>query len=177
MTLKNSQTLALRNLNHTDWGQLSTYLSGLSLESRKRSGPHPFDLASVEAFYGQPENRGYVAIVPESGEIVAYAILRNGYLQHDRARLESYGVTLNSDTDCTFAPSVADSWQSCGVGNALLRFILSAIKESSRNRIILWGGVQADNEKAVNFYLKNGFRILGSFEYNGQNFDMVLDIE
>ena len=39
----------------------------------------------------------------------------------------------------------------------------------------LWGGVQCNNEKAVNFYLKHGFRILGQFEYNGWNYDMVLD--
>jgi len=40
----------------------------------------------------------------------------------------------------------------------------------------LWGGVQRYNEKATRFYLKNGFKRLGSFEYNGWNEDMMLDI-
>lgn len=42
-------------------------------------------------------------------------------------------------------------------------------------RIILWGGVQAGNEKAVSYYLKHGFRTVGQFEHNGNNYDMILD--
>lgn len=177
ITTRNNQMIQLRQLSDGDTGTLVSYLSGLSTESRKRFGPHPFDWDSVEAFYRQPENRGYVAVVPESGEIIAYAILRSGFLLHDSARLESYGLTLNHNTDCTFAPSVADSWQNCGIGDLLFQFIRSEMKENGLKRIILWGGVQADNDKAVNFYRKNGFQALGCFEYNGLNLDMALELK
>ena len=40
----------------------------------------------------------------------------------------------------------------------------------------MWGGVQMDNEKAVNFYKRNDFRMLGQFTYNGENYDMIFDI-
>lgn len=83
---------------------------------------------------------------------------------------------LSNTSDCTFAPSVADAWQSCGVGNSLFQFILSSLKATEVKRIILWGGVQIDNEKAVNYYKKNAFKTLGQFYYNGENYDMVLDV-
>jgi ribosomal protein S18 acetylase RimI-like enzyme len=39
------------------------------------------------------------------------------------------------------------------------------------------GGVQSDNENAINFYTKAGFKMLGSFEHFGTNYDMMLTIE
>jgi ribosomal protein S18 acetylase RimI-like enzyme len=90
--------------------------------------------------------------------------------------LQSYGINPDSNTDCTFAPSVADEWQGIGIGNALFQFILTEIKELGIKRIILWGGVQADNDRAKNYYNKNGFKTLGQFEYNGLNYDMILNI-
>jgi len=94
----------------------------------------------------------------------------------DRERYLSYGMELKHQSDCEFAPSVADAWQSCGIGNAMFQFILEELKKTDIQRIVLWGGVQADNEKAVNYYLKHGFKQIGQFTHNGENFDMVLEI-
>jgi GNAT superfamily N-acetyltransferase len=63
------------------------------------------------------------------------------------------------------------------VGTAMLNFILEYLRLNSIQRIILWGGVQADNEKAVQYYLKNHFPILGEFEYNGRNYDMMYKLD
>jgi diamine N-acetyltransferase len=121
-------------------------------------------------------NLGYVAVDAETGEIIAYSIIKRGYIENDGKRLQSYGITLNNKTDCTFAPSVADAWQTCGIGNALFHFILSDLKTMKIKRIILWGGVQADNTKALNYYKKNGFSIAGQFYHNGENYDMIVEI-
>jgi len=83
---------------------------------------------------------------------------------------------LSHDNDCTYTPSVADDWQSQRIGNSLFLYILKNLQSSGIKRTILWGGIQSDNEKAVNFYKKNGFRILGESEYNGPNHDMIKDI-
>ena len=99
-----------------------------------------------------------------------------GFLEQDAARLQSYGLTLNHETDCTYAPSVTDRWQSLGIGNGLFQYILSELHLTPVKRIILWGGVQASNETAISFYRKKGFRILGTFDYNGGNYDMVMDL-
>lgn len=176
---KNHKQVFLRRLNERDFGQLFDYLQGLSAETKKRFGPHPFDRESVIDFYNSSkDNWGYVAEDVETSEIVAYSILKMGYLTHDASRLQSYGLTLNGQTDCvaTFAPSVADLWQSCGVGNALFHFILSELENTPIQQIILWGGVQMDNYKAVNYYKKNGFITVGHFQNNVQNYDMILEL-
>ena len=167
----------LRKLTPGDIIQLSDYLQNLGPDTVKRFGPHGFDKQSISALYQNPdEYTGYIALEVETSEIVAYSVIKQGYLEHDGYRLQSYGLALNDKTDCTFAPSVADRWQSLGVGNSLFHFILDDLKAKGIKRIILWGGVQSDNLKAVNYYLKNEFKKIGQFEYNGSNDDMVLDI-
>lgn len=174
---KNSRKVCLRRLQSDDPDNLFDYLQGLNADTKSRFGPHGFDKQSIIYFYKQPnEHLGYVAEDILTKKIVAYFILERGYLNHESLRLQSYDLTLDRQTDCTFAPSVADSWQSCGVGNALFRFVLSDLKSKGIKRIILWGGVQNNNEKAINFYLKNGFKLLGHFEFNGLNDDMILEI-
>lgn len=174
---KNNREVSLCRLSNDDIDRICDYLRRLSTVTKSRFGPHEFDKPTVIDFYNQPnEHLGYIAVDNLTKEIIAYAVLKIGYLQHDRSRLESYGLCLNQQTDCTYAPSVADDWQRLGVGNALFRYLLSDLKSKGTNRIILWGGVQSDNEKAIRFYLKNGFKRLGRFEYNGWNEVMMLDI-
>lgn len=177
-TTKTGHTIELRYFILADTDALLSYLHQLSTETKQRFGPHPFDAASIQQLYGQPANHlGYIAIDSASTNIIAYSIINPGFLQHDQQRLESYGLTLSHTTDCTFAPSVADAWQSSGVGTAMLQFIKQELLQRAMQRIILWGGVQAGNEKAVNYYLKHQFRILGEFDYNGKNYDMIFDFQ
>jgi len=175
---KNNRQILLRKLIPDDFDKLSDYLHQLSADTAKRFGPHSFDKNSfVDLFIHPAVCIGYIAQDIQTSEIIAYTIIKPGYLEHDSFRLQAYGLVLNAKTDCTYAPSVADAWQSLGVGNSLFHFVLSELKSNGIKRIILWGGVQADNIKAVNFYNKNGFKTLGEFEYNGRNYDMILDIK
>lgn len=174
---KTNKTIHIRKHQQEDLEHLATYLQNLSEDSKKRFGPHPFDLHAIVEFYQNPDlHQAYIAETADSQEIIAYAIIKWGVLEADRERYLSYGMELNHQTDCEFAPSVADAWQSCGIGNAMLQFILDELKKTDIQRMVLWGGVQADNEKAVNYYLKHGFQKKGQFTHNGENFDMVLEI-
>ena len=174
---KNDKQLVFRRLTSNDFAKLFEYLQNLSKHSKSHFGPHKFDLQSIIVFYEQCNNNiGYLALDNETQNIVAYSIIKIGLLDHDRPRLLSYGLILNEKKDCTFAPSVADLWQSYGIANALFHYILSDIKTIGIERIILWGGVQKENQKAFNFYVKNGFRTIGQFSHEGENFDMILDI-
>lgn len=170
---KNNKEVQFRSIDVNDIDLLSEYLTLLSDETRSRFGPHGFDLHSLIAFFKIPAHLGYVAIDDKTGEIVAYSVVKLGYLEHDSSRLSGYGVKPDHRIDSTFAPSVADAWQGFGVGNKLFQFVLEDLRSRGLKRIILWGGVQKSNEKAVNFYLRNQFRILGEFEYNGWNYDMM----
>jgi len=174
---KNNKQVVFSSLIPDDYDALAAYLEQLSIGTKKRFGPHPFERNAIAALYTTSDKYvGYVARTIDMHEIIAYSIVKIGYLEQDRLRLELYGMLLNTKTDCVFAPSVADAWQSMGIGNSLLAFIKMDLQSKCLKRIILWGGVQADNEKAVNYYIKNGFKILGHFTYNGENYDMVLEI-
>ncbi len=160
----------------TDLPALSHYLHALSPLSRSRFGPHGYDIHSLEQFFVRPDApSAYVARESTHHQIIAYALLKTGFLEHDAPRLQSYGLQLDAATVATFAPSVADAWQSKGVGSSLLDFILDDARSKGINRIILWGGVQSGNQQAIGLYYKFGFRTLGFFEYYGRNQDMMLE--
>lgn len=175
--IKNNKQIELRRVAVNDVVLITEYLSHLSTETRNRFGPHLYDIDSVRAFYEKLGNLGFLALDIESNTIVGYAIIKMGYIEHDFTRLENYGLGLDHLSDCTYAPSVADKWQNQGVGNALFDFVLEQVLFIGFSRIILWGGVQTSNENAIQYYKKLGFETLGSFEYNGLNYDMVLNIE
>jgi GNAT superfamily N-acetyltransferase len=161
----------------TDLDALVHYLHQLSEATRQRFEPHPFDRDAVINFYNTYEGlQAYVAEDLSQQQIIAYAIIKHGCLQHDKERLMSYGDINLDEASCTFAPSVTDQWQGKGIGKLLFHFILSDLKAAGINKIILWGGVQAGNNNAVNFYRNMGFKTLGAFEYNGSNLDMLLEI-
>ena len=178
VTINHGKRIRLRSLQADDSGRLLNYLDGLSIDTRRRFGPHSFDGHTIETICLNPPpgELRFVADDTETSEIIAYAIIKKGYLLHDADRLSNYGLQLSGESDCTFAPSVADGWQSSGLGSKLFEFILSQTRSMNFKRIILWGGVQATNEKAIRFYQKFNFRTLGEFEYNGKNFDMILEI-
>jgi len=174
---KNNKQVLVRRLNYDDLDKLVGYLGKLSPETVSRFGPHGFDKKSILNLYEHCDrHKGYIGQDTETSEIIAYSIIKIGCLEHDGSRLQSYGINPDDNTDCTFAPSVADNWQSLGVGSSLFNFMLLDLKARRFKRIILWGGVQSNNTRAVKYYIKNGFRKLGEFQHNGPNYDMVLDI-
>jgi GNAT superfamily N-acetyltransferase len=158
-------------------GKLLHYLQGLSAETVRRFRPHSFDLQTIQVLYREPSKQlAYVAEVPESQEYAAYFALKTGIIPHDEFRFSTYGIRSEQANLCTFAPSVADSWQGNGLGSALFRFMLPQLKDYGFRKMVLWGGVQADNYRALAYYHKLGFRQLGSFEHYGMNHDMLLEL-
>lgn len=153
------------------------YLEELSDESKSRFGPHAFNYDTIESLV---QNEGFcllIAIDSHSDTIIAYIIVKNGWIDYESPRLSSYGL-IESRRDATIAPSVADLWQSRGLGSKFYSFVLNYLKnEKHVERLFLWGGVQNSNTKAINFYNKHGFNKLGEFEYHGWNTDMVFEIK
>lgn len=73
----------------------------------------------------------------------------------------------------------ADDLQDRGLGTLALPRVEEAARLLGRRRIILWGGVRADNPRAIRYYEKNGFRTVGAFaETDGSlSLDMMLDLD
>jgi diamine N-acetyltransferase len=174
--VKNGQQITLQAFTLQDVNLLHQYLQQLSSTSKSRFGPHPFDVQALYEFYNSPLHKGFVAKAVSTNTIIGYAIIKIGVVQHDKNRLEQYGLEINDDSDCSYAPSVADNWQGMGVGKKLFSFLCYYLQQQKVNRVFLWGGVQQSNTHAISYYQKNGFNTLGIFEYNGNNIDMMATI-
>jgi ribosomal protein S18 acetylase RimI-like enzyme len=176
VTTRHKRTVRIRYLETIDTGALSHYLQQLSVATTKRFAPHPFDAAGISTFYHEHPCTGYIAVDLSSMSIVGYAVVRKGLLSYEEERLLQYGFNPQTTTTaCSFAPSVADAWQGEGIGWQMLQYIVKALADEGITRILLWGGVQADNNTAIHFYQRNGFRIIGHFHYQGENYDMLLE--
>jgi ribosomal protein S18 acetylase RimI-like enzyme len=175
LTLKDGREFIIRQLKKSDADALYRYFCLLSDDTKKRFGPHPFDRVTVEAICAALDEDPILRYVVEidTHDIAGYALVKPGHIYHDVRRIECYGFALNEPEDCFYAPSLADSCQGSGLGTILLNVIVEKLRSMHITRMILWGGVQADNDKAVRYYIKNGFEKVGEFEYHGNNFDMI----
>src|SRR3569833_3217152 len=104
VNLKNNKQVLLRQLTPADIDGLVNYLHLLSPESRSRFGPHAFARDTVLDFYNPVNsNTGYIAVDVETNAIVAYAIIKQGFLPDDGLRLKAYGLVLSDEDDCNYA--------------------------------------------------------------------------
>jgi ribosomal protein S18 acetylase RimI-like enzyme len=175
--LTNGSSICLSFYTHQDEDDLLAYLLALSDTTRKRFGPHAFNRETLQQLFTIPS--AYLGLLArESGKsaVIGYCLVKNGLPDHDLPRLMSSGFNPAPGHDFSFAPSVADEWQGTGLGSLMLHFLVRHFSKIQPARFILWGGVQADNAAAVHFYRKNGFRELGTFNHNGLNYDMYLNL-
>ncbi len=178
LTLRDGTRLQLRLHLPSDGEALANYFTHLSPATRRVYGPHPFTAEQAHTFCRYIDYAHTLRFLALEGErIVAYFILHLGVLDNDAERYRQRGQSLHPATDCTLAPSVADDFQERGVGSALFPQLALAAQRLGKQRIVLWGGVRADNPRAVHFYQKMGFVEWGQFETRDTlNFDMVLDL-
>lgn len=174
--LKNGKAVEIRLLEPNDNEKLLDYFDQrFSNDSKSRFGPHAFDKETIHAICQEPggEVIRYVAI-DEENNIVAYMLIKQGMIEWDKNRYLTRQQTYEHNISVTFAPSVADEWQRTGLGSLMNDYIEDDLRKKNIKNIILWGGVQLTNEKAVNFYKKSGYQFIASFWHEGKdNFDMV----
>jgi diamine N-acetyltransferase len=174
--LKTGESVEIRLLENTDNEKLFEYFEQhFSEESKSRFGPHPFDRDTINAFCKDPDKEiiRYIA-TDKKGDIIAYMLIQQGMIEWDKKRYAERNQFYDHSTSVTFAPSVADAWQSSGVGWAMNSVIEHDLEKRNIQTIILWGGVQATNGKALNFYKKLGYQFIASFWHNEKdNHDMV----
>jgi ribosomal protein S18 acetylase RimI-like enzyme len=181
--LKSGQQALFRPLMAQDAQTLGRYFLSLSPATRSLYGPHPFDQATADhlcATINPAENLRMIATLNTTPQeqIIAYFILQMSVTNDDAQRYAKLNIPLDSATDCTVAPSVADAYQSQGLGSALMRLLIDVAGRLGRQRMVLMSGTQARNHRAIRLYQKLGFRKVGEFLYtNGiNNYDMILDL-
>lgn len=88
------------------------------------------------------------------------------------------GVKINPNTAKILMLSVSESHRNQNIGSALLNTFLKDILKENVYRVEL--EVRVDNEKAIKFYQKHGFKIIGKikgFYKNGEDaFTMMINL-
>ena len=180
IALPTGEQALLRPLRQDDAAMLGTYFLGLSTETTRVYGPHSFDRETAERLcceLNSADHLRMLAVIEENGQqqIVAYFIVYFGLYDSDCNRYLERDMPLDPATDCELAPSVADAYQSSGVGSLVMGHLLPLLKSAGRRRLVLVGGVRAENVRAIHFYEKFGFGKVGAFKSRGaiDNFDMI----
>ncbi|MFC4907743.1 GNAT family N-acetyltransferase [Actinomadura gamaensis] len=179
--LRDGANLVLRPLTHADAESLAGFLGGLSSRSRRFSTFDGYDLATARQLCEAIARYDKLRLVlqkPSSGVIVGLFELSLAITPEDMARYRAAGVHLTEATDCRFGPTLADAYQNRGAATRAFPFVAEVVRLLGRSRLILWGGVLADNTRAIGFYEKVGFRHVGSFtgQDGTRSLDMMLDL-
>lgn len=168
------ESMSVRLLNVNDAAELGKYFNALSEETKKRFGPHNLDQEEADRICGSINHNEILRLVAvaDNNSIAAYFLLKTGCLESDSKRYAQCHILLDGG-DATFAPSIGDAYQDRKLGTIMIDYIFKAAKLLGRKRIVLWGGVQASNQRAFHYYQKHGFLKVGEYEYNGLNYDMM----
>jgi diamine N-acetyltransferase len=161
--------LTFRPLAASDAAILGAYFIGLSEDTTQRYGPHPFDQATADQFCAAidfTQAIRMIATIPGPGgeQVIAYFIFQLDAPEGERKRYAAAGISLDPQTDCIIAPSLADAYQNRGLGTPLMEHIFATARRLGRKHILLNGGVYLTNERAVHYYEKLGFRRVGTFD-------------
>jgi GNAT superfamily N-acetyltransferase len=154
-------------------------LQYVSNASKEKFSPHHFSVEYLCDYI--LENSNYLTIIAKNSmtdEVIGYAISQLWIFDYDIVRWQNYGIEINNrdKSYACFAPSVLDKFHHLGIGTLLLAETTINLSRLNYANLILWGGVKCYNVAAVNFYLKNNFKITGHFDYHGGNYDMHLQL-
>lgn len=181
--LRSGEVGLIRPLDASDGQPLGGYFTALSPETRRRFGPHAFDQQTADDLCAHIDVSRVLRMVavlrgPAAENVIAYFILMFSVTRWERERYAGHGIVLEDARDCTLAPSVADAYQNVGLGGTVFGHVAALARRLGRARMVLLGGTQATNDRAVHFYMKQGFRTIGTFEYPDGvgNYDMLLDL-
>lgn len=166
----------LRKLETADGAMLSEYFNGLTAMTKVRFGPHPLTADFAFAVCGKQDDTAdrFVILMKGKQEIVGYFILEFELSPHESGRYLSQGVVLEQGLDVLFAPSVADALQNCGLASAVMPELIAHCRRKGARSMVLMGGTQATNARAIAFYEKFGFVKYGGYHTEVFNHDMRL---
>lgn len=121
-----------------------------------------FSVDKIESSIGKPNNVYWIAFIDRLA--VGYAKLK----------LHSTSEFISEHTVCQLQKIyVLKDFLSMKIGHALQKLLLEKAKEKGFSHI--WLSVLNSNERAINFYIKNGFMKIGNHDFSigDENFDFI----
>jgi diamine N-acetyltransferase len=164
--------VALRALRPDDGKRLATYFEGLTPATTTRFQPHPLTRGMAQELCNAPLSSAMRLVLERHDEIIGYFILESTMHTHDAARYAEQGIALESGRDLLFAPSVADAWQNRGLSSQAMPHLIALAQQAGARSLVLMGGTQATNARAIRFYEKFGFERSGGYQTEMWNHDM-----
>ena len=179
ITIESGEEIRIRPTGRGDVEILARYFLQLSERTRGLFAPHPLDYPTAELICHEIDyalGLRMIATLERDGreEVIAYFILVPGVPDSDGKRYARHDIELDAASTCTLAPSVADAYQDRRVGSTVIRHVIAVAQRLGHTRMILMGGVLKSNPRAIHFYKKHGFRIVGEFRLDRDSFDMLL---
>lgn len=167
LTLRDGRPVEVRRLRSDDAAAFGRFLEALGATTRSFFGPHPLTAPEASRLCAaQPERDALRLVVTgPGGRIVAYFILEFGLRDEDARRYAARGQPLDPATTVTLAPVVADDCQNTGVAGVAFPSVVAAARATGRTHLVLMGGTQERNARAVRFYLREGFTPHARFEH------------
>lgn len=175
------EKLIIRPLEKEDEEKLAQLFKNLSENTKNfYTSEEPFETRAKEHIdaINKYDKLRFVLEKTDLNEIIGLFEFSFDIPPNDISRFENYAIKLTSNTDCRIGPLLKDEYQSKGFGSLVLPAILNIAKQFNKKRVILWGGVNKNNAKAIRFYEKNGFKNLGSFinQNKIECYDMLLNL-
>jgi len=163
VTLPIGQEVIFRPLTPQDEEELAVFFASLSEQTRYFFGHSGNDRDTARGMC-EAINRYYKLqmVALADGRVVALFQFSVTFPDCDIERFRSYEISLE-ETDIRFGSCIADAYQNMGLGSKLFLHMADIARRFGKKRMILWGGVLADNPRAIHYYEKHGFRILGEF--------------
>lgn len=144
-------------------GRRSRWLNGLSNRTRRFYSVNDPVTEARGRCAGIARYDKLCLLLRDEGSLVALVEFSFDLVDTDIERFQQYGVTLHPGRDCRWGLCVSDEWQGRGVGTALAAPSFDVARRFGRDRVILWGGVQAANAAAIHYYDSVGFTEVGQF--------------
>jgi len=177
---QSGEKITLRPLLNSDIEGLTSFLENLSTETRRLSTFDSYDKVTAAGLCDAINKYDKLRFVLESQskEIVGLIEFTLDIPQNVIDTYTTYGLPLDTGYTCRFGPTLADKYQSKGLGTLLFPYVVKIAKLLGKKHIILYGGVFADNFRAIKYYEKHGFKIAGKYNNDDgiENLDMILNI-
>jgi GNAT superfamily N-acetyltransferase len=175
-----SEGVVLRSLRADDTDRLAAYFEALTPATTTRFQPHPLTREQAGILCGAVDGAVDGAesvlrlVLEHDNGVIGYFILELTVRSDDAARYAAQGITLEAGRDLLFAPSVADAWQDRGLSSLALPHLIALARQAGARSLVLMGGTQATNARAIRFYEKFGFEHRGGYQTGVWNHDMRL---
>jgi GNAT superfamily N-acetyltransferase len=162
----------LRRLAACDAPALFEFFESLGPASKRRFQPHPLTSEAARDLCVSSPSSTLRWVVAEHGVIVAYFILDAQVSPHEVGRYRDHGIELEAGKDFMFAPAVTDRLQNEGMASEAMPHLLALARAAGARSLVLMGGTQATNPRAIAFYEKFSFKRCGGYQTEVFNHDM-----